>query len=143
VAAIQSSWQTITQLSYTTVVLMLLPPVAAVVIQSSRFESNAADDGGAVAVFDSPSVHIQDCIFAGNEAHNPYTGQFGLGGVINAITAASMVISTSNFTGNIAGTAGAILMQNASTLNMTGVQLVGNVAKTSGGALVATGKASG
>jgi hypothetical protein len=96
-----------------------------------------------MAFFDSPSVQIQDCTFAGNKAHNPYTGEFGLGGVINAITAASVVISTSNFTSNIAGTAGAILMQNESTLNMTGVRLVGNIAKTKGGALVATGKTSG
>jgi hypothetical protein len=123
------------QVNHTTAALMLLPPVAAVLIQLSRFESNAAGHGGAIAVYQiqSPAVQIQDCDFVDNKAAG------GTGGALYTDHAA-VNLSNSNITRSNSTRGGAIFLRNASMLNMSGVRLVDNYADVIGGALAATGE---
>jgi predicted outer membrane repeat protein len=127
--------------------LLLLLLAAAVVIQQSSFDSNSADFGGAIAIYQGPSLEIKDCEFTRNTAVNPHTGNTGNGGVVSAfadsIDGARMDISNSHFTDNTASKGGAIYIQNATTLNMSGVQLVGNFADMGGGALAVADDALG
>jgi predicted outer membrane repeat protein len=111
-----------------------------VVIQNSSFDLNSADNGGVFAIFQAPSLQIQDCSFSGNAAINPYTSDSGKGGVVfvHEEASAHILLSSSNFTNNMANKGGAICVQNASVLNMSGVQLVGNIANE-GGAFYAKG----
>jgi hypothetical protein len=116
----------------------VLPPVAAVVIQSSRFESNAADDGGAIAIYNtkSPAVQIQDCNFVGNRAPGC------IGGALFTDYAVVNILN-SNITRSIGTTGGAIFSQNASMLNITGVQLIDNFADANGGVMAVAGDGFG
>lgn len=115
----------------------------AVALKHSSFEANAADSGGAVAVYQGPSMQIQGCTFTGNTANNPYVGDTGGGGAIYTHEGARISISSSNFTNNTAGTGGAFYTQNESHLNTSDVQLVGNAATDDGGALAATEHSGG
>lgn len=119
----------------------------AVEIQGSRFESNLADSGGAIAVDGQPSVQIRNCSFRGNTAFNAELPDESQGGAVYQddslqLPACHINISTSNFTANKAMTGGALSFVGAN-VTITGVQLVGNIAGSSGGALAVGGKTGG
>jgi predicted outer membrane repeat protein len=111
--------------------MLLLPPATTVVLQHSSFESNSADQGGAVAIYDWSSVHMQYCNFAGNTAFNPQLNESGTGGAAYAHDTAHINISTCNFTGSTASSGGAIYIENATLLNTTGLQPAGDGADDS------------
>lgn len=123
--------------------------VAAVEIHHSHFESNSADSGGAIAVYRGAVLQVLWCTFLCNTAYNPNTAETGDGGAVQVFGdntthkgGVGMVIIASNFTGNIARR-GAIFIQNATALNISGVQLVGNAASSWGGGLAVADEALG
>jgi hypothetical protein len=138
--------------------LLLLLLAAAVVLQHSSFDSNSADAEALLQCTISPWLMVQstsqirDCDFTRNTAFNALTAG-GAGGAVfvwgqawppGGTGAARMVVSTSNFTDNMADTGGAIhVMMDATALNLGRVQLVGNVAKSGAGGLSVPDGASG
>jgi predicted outer membrane repeat protein len=103
--------------------LLLLLCAAAVVIQQSSFDSNSADMGGAIAVYQAPLVQVRECNFVQNTAFNALITT-GSGGAVHVsgqawppggTGVARMVVLSSNFTDNMANTGGAIYMKNATS----------------------------
>lgn len=127
--------------------MWLLLLLAVVVIQRSSFESNSADAGGAIAIYNGPWVQIKECNFVRNTAASLNGGavyMFGptqetLRGGFSLDMGVCMVFSSSQFTDNVGSAGGAIYIFNATALNISNVQLVGNVAKWGGGMCVEEG----
>ena len=105
-------------------------------ISDCLFESNAADNNGAIFALDS-AVILNGSTFTGNRAD----AIDGYGGAIVAIADSTITLHGNTFTGNRANGQGGAIYSQASTLVMNGDLFEGNEALVSGGAISADNSA--
>ena len=107
--------------------------VGNIVIEDSTFTASTASDGGALFVFDYPTLAIRDSAFTGNAAG-------GGGGAIAVGSVLETTIADSSFTSNSAATTfgGAVVLDGGcDTFRLTGSTFTSNSAGDSGGAIYA------